>query len=159
MSLYDLSFHKPNGEEVQLSEYSGKPLLIVNTATQCAFTPQFKGLEKLHQEFSDDGLVVLGFPCNQFLNQEPLSNDEMESTCQVNYGVTFQLSEKVNVNGKNEHPLFTFLKKKLGGGLLGNDVKWNFTKFLVDSDGKPYKRYLPSTKPSRIRKDIQKLLK
>ncbi len=159
MKLYDLSYKKSNGTEIQLSEYTGRPLLIVNTATQCAFTPQFAGLEKLHQEYSDAGLVVIGFPCNQFLQQEPLSNEEMESSCQLNYGVTFPLTQKVKVNGQEAHPIFSFLKSHLGGGLLGSDVKWNFTKFLVDGTGKPYKRYPPTTKPSKISKDIKKLLK
>ncbi len=159
MNLYNLSYHKPNGEEVSLSDYTGRPVLIVNTATQCALTPQFTALEELHQEYGEEGLVVLGFPCNQFLNQEPLSNDEMESSCQINYGVTFQLTQKVKVNGKDEHPVFSFLKKHLGGGLLGSDIKWNFTKFLIDGNGKPHKRYAPTTKPTKIRKDIIKLLK
>ena len=157
MNFYDLEVKKPNGQLIKMSDYKGKTVLIVNTATQCGLTPQFAGLEKLHQEFKDQGLVVLGFPCNQFGSQEPLNNDEMENSCEINHGVTFQLTEKVDVNGKNATPIFKFLKKKKPT-LLGKSIKWNFAKFLVDSNGKPFRRYSPTTKPNRLEKDIKKLL-
>ncbi len=157
MSFYDLKINTPSGESISMAEYKDKAVLIVNTATQCGFTPQLKGLEKLHQTYGKDGLVVLGFPCNQFANQEPESNDTIEEVCKLNHGVTFQLTEKVDVNGENEHPVFTYLKDNLGG-LFGSKIKWNFTKFLITPNGEPHKRYAPVTKPSKIEKDISKLL-
>lgn len=159
MSIYDFTYKTPAGKEISMEEYRDRPILIINTATKCALTPQFEGLEDLHQEYKDEGLVVLGFPCNQFLNQEPISNDEMEATCKINFGVTFPLSEKVKVNGPDAHPLFVYLKEHLGGGLLGSDIKWNFTKFLIDTEGQPYKRYSPTTNPAKIEKGIKKVLK
>ena len=120
--------------------------------------PQFDGLEKLHQEYKDKGLVVIGFPCNQFQNQEPETNNTMEESCRINHGVTFQLTEKIDVNGKHTHPIFKYLKDELGG-LFGKKIKWNFTKFLITAEGKPYKRFAPTTKPSKIEKDIKLLLK
>ncbi len=158
MNFYDLEASTPSGKPIKMSDYKGKTVLIVNTATQCGLTPQFEGLEKLHQQYKGQGLVVLGFPCNQFGGQEPLSNDEMESTCQVNHGVSFQLTEKVDVNGSDTHPIFNYLKNKFPS-ILGKSIKWNFTKFLVGPDGKPYKRYAPTTKPEKLEKDILKLLK
>lgn len=158
MKFYDLTANTPSGEEINMNDLEGKAVLVVNTATQCGLTPQFDGLEKLHQEYKDMGLVILGFPCNQFAGQEPLENDTMEETCRINHGVTFQLTEKVEVNGTNTHPVFKFLKKNLGG-ILGSRIKWNFTKFLITPDGKPYKRYAPTTKPEKIEADIVKLLK
>lgn len=158
MSFYDLQAATPGGKPINMSDYKGKTVLVVNTATQCGLTPQFEGLEKLHEKYKDNGLVVLGFPCNQFGGQEPLSNDDMESVCQVNHGVTFQLTEKVDVNGANEHPIFKYLKGSFWS-LLGRNIKWNFTKFLIGPDGKPYKRYAPTTKPAKLEKDILKLLK
>ncbi len=131
--------------------------MIVNTATKCGLAPQFEGLEALHQKYKDQGLVVLGFPCDQFLGQEPETNETIEQACQLNHGVTFQLTAKCDVNGDNTHPVFKYLKKELGG-LLGSSIKWNFTKFLVDKNGKPYKRYAPIDKPEMIEKDIQKIL-
>ncbi len=137
--------------------FKGKVVLIVNTATQCGLTPQFDGLEKLHQTFKDDGLVIIGTPCNQFGGQEPLQNEEMTEVCRINHGVTFQLTEKIKVNGPDTHPLYEYLKDELGS-LLGKGIKWNFTKFLIDKDGKPYKRYAPTTIPALIKSDIKKLL-
>lgn len=158
MNFYDLSINTPAGKTIDMADYEGKPVLIINTATQCGLTPQFEGLEELHQKYKEKGLVVLGCPCNQFMNQEPLTNENMEESCKVNHGVTFQLTEKIDVNGKNTHPLYKYLKGKLGG-LLGSKIKWNFTKFLIDADGTPVKRYGPTTKPSSFEKDIVKLLK
>ena len=127
-----------------MSAYIGKVVLVVNTATQCGLTPQFEGLEKLYQDYKDKGLIVLGFPCNQFGAQEPLSNDSMEETCKINHGVTFPLFEKIEVNGDHTHPVFKYLKSKLGG-VFGRRIKWNFTKFLLDRDGRPVKRFSPVT--------------
>lgn len=157
MTIYDLEVKKPDGTILRLNEFQGKPLLIVNTATQCGLAPQFAGLEALHQKYRDQGLIVLGFPCNQFLNQEPESNETVEETCRINHGVTFPLTEKVKVNGPDTHPVFSYLKKQLGG-FLGPRIKWNFTKFLVDPTGKPYQRYAPTTNPEKIEQDIQQLL-
>lgn len=141
-----------------MATYQGKVVLVVNTATKCGLAPQFEGLEALHQRYKDEGLVVLGFPCNQFMGQEPESNATVEAACKVNHGVTFQLFEKCDVNGKDTHPVFRYLKSELGGGLLGSAIKWNFTKFLIDRSGKPIKRYAPTTKPEEIEADIRKLL-
>lgn len=155
--IYDLSIKTPAGETITMNSYKGKPVLIVNTATKCGLTPQFDGLEKLHQKYKDQGLVVLGFPCNQFAGQEPETNDTLEQTCRINHGVTFQLTEKVNVNGKNTHPVFEFLKSKKGG-FLGSKIKWNFTKFLINKEGIVIERYAPTTVPSKIESDIIKLI-
>lgn len=155
--FYNLSANTPSGEKIRMSDYKGKAVLVVNTATQCGLTPQFNGLEELHQKYKDEGLAILGFPCNQFAGQEPLENKEMEETCKLNHGVTFQLTEKVDVNGKNTTPVFKYLKNELGG-LLGSRIKWNFTKFLVTPDGKPFKRYAPTTTPDKIEADIKTLL-
>lgn len=157
MNFYDLKINTPAGKELKMEDLKGKAVLVVNTATQCGLTPQFTGLEALHQEYKDDGLVVLGFPCNQFAGQEPLSNDNMEESCQINHGVTFQLTEKIDVNGDETHPIFKYLKSELGG-LLGSNIKWNFTKFLIDKNGKPVKRYAPTTVPKKLEKDIKKVL-
>ncbi len=157
MSFYDFKINKPNGEKLDLINYKGKLILIVNTATKCGLSPQFKGLEELHQKYKDKGLVVLGFPCAQFLNQEPESNDTVEKACEINYGVTFQLTEKIDVNGANTHPIFKFLKKEKGG-FLGSRIKWNFTKFLIDQDGNVIERYAPTTLPEKIEEDIVKLI-
>lgn len=155
--IYDLKFTTPQGKEISMSQYKGKLILVVNTATKCGLAPQFNALENLHQKYKSKGLVVLGFPSNTF-NQEPESNDTVENTCKINFGVTFQLSEKTDVNGKKEHPIFTYLKNNLDG-ILGEKIKWNFTKFLIDQEGKPLKRYAPTTKPESIEKEITKLLK
>ncbi|GGA93949.1 glutathione peroxidase [Puia dinghuensis] len=155
--FYDLSANTPQGHSVSMADYRGKVVLVVNTATQCGLTPQFAGLEKLYQEYKDQGLVVLGFPCNQFGSQEPLTNEAMEQTCLVNYGVTFPLFEKTEVNGPGTNPVFRYLKKKLGG-LFGSRIKWNFTKFLIDANGRPVKRYSPVTKPEAIEGEIRRML-
>ena len=157
MDFYTQEINTPNGETIKMNDFKGKVVLVVNTATQCGLTPQFDGLEKLHQKYKDQGLVVLGTPCNQFGGQEPLSNESMSETCRINHGVTFQLTEKIDVNGDNTHPLFAYLKGKLGT-LLGKNIKWNFAKFLIDQDGNPVKRFSPTTKPEKIEKYIQQLL-
>lgn len=155
--FYQLKVKTPSGQEISMTKFKGKVILIVNTATKCGLAPQFEGLEKLHQEYQDKGLVVLGFPCNQFLSQEPETNDTMVESCQVNFGVTFQLLEKCDVNGPDTHPVFKYLKKKLGGW-FGSKIKWNFTKFLVDRNGYPVKRYAPTVKPEAIEGEIVKQL-
>ncbi|MBT3302573.1 MAG: glutathione peroxidase [Bacteroidetes bacterium] len=157
MNIYNLEYKKPNGEIIQFSDFEGKLILIVNTATKCGLSPQFKGLEELHKKHKNNGLVIIGFPSNQFLNQEPETNETMEQSCKINFGVSFQLTEKVDVNGKNTHPVFKYLKNELGS-IWGGKIKWNFTKFLIDKNGKPYKRYSPTTKPDIIDKDIINLL-
>jgi glutathione peroxidase len=156
-SLSDLTFTDNRGEEVSLADFAGQPVLIVNTASKCGFTPQYDGLEKLHEEFKDQGLVVIGFPCDQFAHQEPGDDAEIEEFCKLNYGVTFRLSRKVDVNGKDTHPVFAFLKDS-ANGLLGSGIKWNFTKFLVSPDGRTVRRYSPKTEPAAIRPDIEALL-
>jgi glutathione peroxidase len=156
-SVYEFSANSLGGEPVQLNEYKGKVLLIVNTASECGFTPQYEGLEKLYEEYKDKGFVVLGFPCNQFGGQEPGSSEEIANFCEMNYGVSFPLFEKVDVNGENEHPLYTYLKSEQSG-MVTDAIKWNFTKFLVDKNGKPVDRYAPQTKPADIKGDIEKLL-
>ena len=157
MNFYDIEIDKPNGDTISLDDYKGKVVLVVNTATECALSPQFEGLEKLHQAYKDEGLVILGTPCNQFAGQEPVKNKNMEQACLINHGVSFQLTEKVKVNGSNTHPLYTFLKSNLSS-IFGSKVKWNFTKFLIDREGNPVKRYAPTTKPSKIESDISKLI-
>src|SRR3984957_5005951 len=133
--FYELSANTPQGRPVSMADFKGKVVLVVNTATQCGLTPQFEGLERLYQRYKDKGLVVLGFPCNQFGHQEPLSNEVMEETCKVNYGVSFPLFEKTDVNGPGTNPVFRYLKSQLGG-LFGSRIKWNFTKFLINEEGK-----------------------
>ncbi len=155
MSFYDLSINKPNGSSIAMQNYKGKWVLIINTATQCGLTPQFDGLEKIHQEYHEKGVELLGCPCNQFLNQEPETNETVEEACRVNHGVTFTLTEKIEVNGKNTHPLFAYLKKKKGG-FFTSRIKWNFTKFLINPDGKVVKRYGPTVKPEAIERDLKK---
>ncbi len=155
--FFKLSASTPQGREVSMGEYEGKAVLIVNTATKCGLAPQFDGLEALHQRYKNQGLVVLGFPCDQFMGQEPETNDTVEEACRINHGVTFQLMAKSDVNGKNTNEVFKYLKSELGG-FLGSRIKWNFTKFLIDRSGKPYKRYSPSTKPEKLEQDIIQLL-
>jgi glutathione peroxidase len=156
-SFYDFSATSIDGEEISMEKYKDKVVLIVNTASECGFTPQYEGLEKLNKEYADKGLVVLGFPCNQFGKQEPGEEKEIASFCQVNYGVTFQMFSKIDVNGDSAHPLYQFLKNEKGG-LLGSRIKWNFTKFLIDRDGKVVDRFASTTKPAALVKDIEKLL-
>ena len=155
--FYQLHAKTSKGEDIAFSTYKGKVVLVVNTATQCGFTPQFDGLEKLYQEYKDKGLVILGFPSNQFGNQEPLSNEAMAETCKLNFGVSFPLFEKIDVNGKDAHPVYRYLKSKLGS-LFGSRIKWNFTKFLIDAGGKPVKRFSPATKPAALEPYIKRLL-
>ena len=155
--FYQLKAKKPNGEILEMKNFKGKNVLIVNTATKCGLAPQFEGLEALHQKYKDKGLVVLGFPSAQFMNQEPETNETVEQACRINHGVSFQLTEKVDINGKNEHPVYTYLKSKKGS-FLGSKIKWNFTKFLIDKNGKVVERYAPTTKPEAIEKDILKII-
>jgi len=157
MNIYDYTVKTADGSERSLREYEGDVVLIVNTATKCGLAPQFDGLEELYQAYKDRGFTVLGFPSNQFANQEPGSDDEVQQTCRMNFGVTFPLLAKIDVNGKDEEPLYTFLKKEQGG-FLGSAIKWNFTKFLVDREGNVVKRYDPRKDPKEIAGDIEKLL-
>jgi glutathione peroxidase len=156
--VHDFRADSLAGAPVDLAQYRGKVLLIVNTASECGFTPQYKGLEELYRQFRDRGVEVLGFPCNQFGRQEPGSDDEIGAFCEKNYGVTFPLFAKIDVNGEHAHPLFRHLKSA-ARGLLGSEaIKWNFTKFLVRKDGSVYKRYAPATEPMELVQDIEKLL-
>lgn len=157
MSIYELSVKDAKGEDVTLSDYAGKVLLIVNTATGCGLTPQYDDLQYLYEKYKDKGLEILDFPCNQFGNQAPGSNEEIASFCSGRYGITFPQFDKVDVNGEKESPLFSWLKKEKGG-VAGSKVKWNFTKFLVDSNGEVVARYAPTKKPKSMEKDIAKLL-
>lgn len=156
-NFYDLTVKTPSGQELNMADYKGKPVLIINTATKCGLAPQFDGLEKLHQDYKEKGLVVLGFPCNQFAGQEPETNDSVIESCKINHGVTFQLTEKIEVNGSNAHPIFKHLKKEKGGFLLSS-IKWNFTKFLINKEGEVIQRYAPTTAPEKIAGDIEKAL-
>ena len=156
-SIYDLTFTDNHGNEVSLDQYRGKPLLVVNTASKCGFTPQYDGLQELHQEVVDQGLVVIGFPCDQFGHQEPGDDAEIEEFCRLNHGVTFPLSTKVEVNGDEVAPVIDFVKKQ-AGGVLGTRIKWNFTKFLVAPDGRTVTRYAPMTTPDKIKSDIESVL-
>lgn len=156
-TIYDLSYISNHGEEVSLTEHTGKALLIVNTASKCGLTPQYEGLQAIHAEFRDRGLVVIGFPCDQFANQEPGDDATIEEFCRLNYGVEFALSTKVDVNGSGTHPVFAFLKDRAGGFII-DAIKWNFTKFLVAPDGRTVKRYAPQTSPDDIRADIEATL-
>ena len=158
MSIYDFTVTKIDGSETSMSEYRGKVLLIVNTASKCGFTPQYEGLEALYEKYRDRGLMILGFPCNQFSDQEPGTNAEIANFCLVNYGVSFPMFAKIEVNGDNAHPLYKFLKHEAPGLLGSESIKWNFTKFLVDRNGRVIDRYAPSTKPESIAGDIEKLL-
>jgi glutathione peroxidase len=157
-SVYDFEALSIEGKTASLSTQRGKVLLIVNTASACGFTPQFGGLETLWKTYRDRGLVVLGFPSNEFGNQDPGSNDEIASFCEMNYGVSFPMMEKVEVNGAQAHPLFKWLSKEAPGLLGSTGIKWNFTKFLVGKDGKVIKRYAPTDKPESITKDIEAAL-
>jgi glutathione peroxidase len=157
-TLYDFNVNSLSGASVDLKQYQGKVLLIVNTASKCGFTPQYKGLEEVYQQFKDQGVEVLGFPCNQFGAQEPGGADEIGAFCEKNYGVSFPLFEKIDVNGDNAHPLYKHLKSKAPGVMGTEAIKWNFTKFLVKKDGTVYKRYAPQTEPKELMGDIDKLL-
>ena len=157
MNIYDFKVRSAKGEDVSMADYKGKVLLIVNTATGCGFTPQYEGLQKLYDKYRDKGLEILDFPCNQFGHQAPGTEEEIQEFCTLKYHTTFPLFAKVEVNGKNEEPLFRYLKSQ-EGGFLGDDIKWNFTKFLVSREGTVVGRYAPITKPESIESDIQKLL-
>lgn len=158
MSVYDYKVKNIEGQEISLSKYEGKVLLIVNVASKCGFTSQYEGLEKLYQDYKDEEFMILGFPSNQFGSQEPGSNKEIQEFCRLTYGVDFDMFAKVDVNGENEIPLYTYLKKEASGIFGTTGIKWNFTKFLIDSKGKVIERYGSSTKPSEIEPEIKKLL-
>ncbi len=159
MSIYDFDVKRISGEAVSMAEYKGKVLLIVNVASKCGFTPQYDGLEELYQTYKDQGLAILGFPCNQFGSQEPGTHEEIVTFCRVNYGVSFDMFEKIDVNGENTHPLYAYLKSEASGFLGSESIKWNFTKFLIDREGNVVERYGSATKPAAIAKEIEALLK
>lgn len=156
-TAHDFSATTNAGEEQALADYKGKVLLVVNTASQCGFTPQYKGLEELYQAYVDRGLVVLGFPCDQFGHQEPGDDEEIASFCELNFGVNFPLYSKIEVNGSGAHPLYKWMRSEKSG-MLGSKIKWNFTKFLINADGEVVKRYGSTTKPKDIADDIEQLL-
>jgi glutathione peroxidase len=156
--IYDFSANSIQGKPVKLAKFKGKAMLIVNTASACGFTPQFGGLEDLHKSYGDKGLVVLGFPCNQFGAQDSGSNGEIAEFCQLNYGVSFPMMEKIDVNGTGAHPLFKFLSEEAPGLLGSKAIKWNFTKFLIGKDGSVIKRYAPTDTPASMGKDIEAAL-
>lgn len=156
-TLHDFTATTLDGREQSLEEYAGKVALVVNTASKCGLTPQYEGLEKLYEQYADEGLVVLGFPCNQFGGQEPGDAEEIGAFCQKNYGVSFPMFAKVDVNGENAHPVFQWLRREKGG-VLGDKIKWNFTKFLVGRDGRVIKRYAPQTTPDKLVDDIEAAL-
>lgn len=158
MTIYEFEMPLLNGKPQSLADYKGKVVLIVNTASKCGFTPQYKGLETLYGDLKDKGLVILGFPCNQFGKQEPGTAVDIGDFCEINYGVTFPMFEKVNVNGADQAPLYTFLKSEAKGLLGSKAIKWNFTKFLVNKNGNVIKRYGPQDDPATIRPDIEALL-
>jgi len=157
-TIFDISADSLSGQPVNLGQYKGKVLLIVNTASKCGFTPQYKGLEAVYQQFKDRGVEVLGFPCNQFGAQEPGNADDIGAFCEKNYGVSFPLFAKIDVNGDHAHPLFKKLKQDAPGILGTESIKWNFTKFLIRKDGTVYNRYAPTTKPEELTADIEMLL-
>ena len=148
-NFYQFTAKSLSGKDVDMDIYKGKTILVVNTASKCGLTPQFEGLEKLNQKYKEKGLVILGFPCNQFMNQEPGDEKSISEGCLMNYGVSFPMFSKIEVNGKNAHPIYKYLKGELGG-IFGSKIKWNFTKFLIDSTGKPIKRFSPTTVPEKI---------
>ena len=157
-SIYDFEALSLEGKPVPLSRYCGQPMLIVNTASACGFTPQFAGLEKLHETYGERGLVVLGFPCNQFGNQDPGSNEDIGAFCQRNYGVSFPMMSKIDVNGADAHPLYRWLTAEAPGLLGSKAIKWNFTKFLIGKDGRVIKRFAPQDVPEKLAKDIEAAL-
>ena len=158
MSIYDYVVKDGQGDEVSMREYQGKTLLIVNTATGCGLTPQYEGLQDMYEKFQKQGFEILDFPSNQFANQAPGSNGEIKSFCEIRFGVTFKMFSKIDVNGENQEPLYAYLKNQQGG-LFGSNIKWNFTKFLINQKGEVIKRYAPMDKPEKIEKDLEKLLK
>ena len=157
-TIYQYKAKSNSGEEINLSDYTGKVILIVNTASKCGFTKQYEGLENLYKKYKDRGFVILAFPCNQFGSQEPGTSTEIKEFCTLNYGVSFDIFEKIDVNGVNAHPLYKFLTKAKGG-FITDDIKWNFTKFLIDKNGNVIDRFAPQTTPENLEKDIEKLLK
>ena len=157
-NIYEFTCEDSSGQKIELGSYQGKVLLIVNTASQCGFTPQYEGLEKLQQAFADENFSVLAFPCNQFGGQEPGTNEEITEFCKLNYNNNFPIFGKIDVKGDNAHPLFSFLTQERKGLLGTENIKWNFTKFLVNKEGEPVSRYAPSTTPDKIQSDIEKLL-
>ncbi|CEG33427.1 glutathione peroxidase [Peribacillus castrilensis] len=158
MSIYEFEVNKINGETISLEEYKGKVMIIVNTASKCGFSPQYDDLQSLYVQYNEDGVVVLGFPCNQFLNQEPGDDLEIDSYCKLNHGVTFPMFAKVNVKGKEAHPLFSYLTENAPGVMGSKSIKWNFTKFLIDRNGNIVSRFAPKTKPLEMEEDIKKLI-
>jgi glutathione peroxidase len=157
-NIYQFTAKSNAGESVELASYKGKVMLITNTASACGFTPQYQGLQTLYQQYQEQGLAVLAFPCNQFKQQESGSDEEIKQFCDLNFNIKFPLFSKIDVNGDNAHPLFTYLKEQAPGLLGSKGIKWNFTKFLINREGEVIKRYAPSTKPEAIEADIQKLL-
>lgn len=155
--FYQFSINSLQNQPIEFDAFRGKVVLLVNTASQCGLTPQYEGLQKLHETYASQGLVIIGFPCNQFRNQEPGDATEISNNCLINYGVDFTITEKIEVNGGNHHPIFAYLKEALPG-TLGNNIKWNFTKFLIGRNGEPIKRFAPITKPEAIESYIQKAL-
>ncbi|MDD4529324.1 MAG: glutathione peroxidase [Bacteroidales bacterium] len=155
--FYGFSAKSLQGKDISMNDFKGKTVLVVNTASKCGLTPQFEGLEALYKKYKDKGFVVLGFPCNQFANQEPGDENSISQGCMINYGVTFPMFSKIDVNGDNAHELYKYLKKELKG-MFSSKIKWNFTKFLIDSSGKPIKRFSPVTKPEKIDKFLEKHL-
>lgn len=158
MKFYDFTAKDIDGNEINMSDYKDKVVLVVNTASKCGFTPQFEDLELIYEQYKNQGLEILGFPCNQFSSQDPGSNEEIKNFCMLNYGVSFTMFEKIDVNGDNTHPLYKFLKKE-SGGVLGSKIKWNFTKFLIDRNGNVVKRFAPNSEPKKFIGEIEKLLK
>ena len=156
-TFYSFSAISLQGKEVEMQSFKGKTILIVNTASKCGLTPQYNDLEELYNQYKDQNFVILGFPCNQFGNQEPGDEKSISEGCLINYGVTFPMFSKIDVNGKNTHPIFQYLKNELTG-FLGKRIKWNFTKFLIDKNGKPIKRFSPTTNPKKIGKYLEKIL-
>lgn len=157
MGFYNYSAVKMDGKEHSMEEYKGKVVIVVNTASKCGFTPQFKDLEELYEKYREEGLAIAGFPCNQFAAQDPGSNDEIQSFCQLNYGVSFDMFGKIDVNGNNAHPLYKYLKEEAKGA-LGSRIKWNFTKFLIDREGNVIERYAPNVSPAKMEEEIVALL-
>ena len=155
--FYKFKAKSLQGKEISMEEYKGKTVLVVNTASKCGLTPQYEGLEALYRKYRDEGLVILGFPSNQFANQEPGDEKSIAEGCVVNYGVTFPMFSKIDVNGRSAHPIFKYLKRELGS-IFGGKIKWNFTKFLIDSNGKPVKRFAPVTKPESMEDIIRKVI-
>lgn len=159
MTVYDFRVETIKGDKQSLKQYENQIMLIVNTASNCGFTPQYKELQEVYDEFCNQGFSILGFPCNQFMGQEPSDNSQIEHFCKINYGVTFPMFAKIEVNGENAHPLFVYLTKNAPGLLGSKTIKWNFTKFLINHKGNVVKRYSPNTNPTQIKPDIEKLLK